>query len=107
MRHMSHDIVEVEPRLTSSHQMPVEADHENHVHLNPRRNVALITGARDGRRESTEALSVRLIPEGSNRLLDPPRLWFCPLGGTPVVVTVESLLYAIKQMQDALELPNG
>lgn len=106
-KHMSHDIVEVEPRYTSSHQRPVLADHENHVHFNPSRRTALITAhPRSSGRATSDALSITLVPEGGNSLLDPPRLWICALGGHPVVVTVESLLYAIKQMQDAL-LPSS
>lgn len=100
MRHMSHDIVEVPPRHTSHLQTPVDADHENNVHFNPGRSAAII---RAHRRRSPHgiALAVRYVPEGGNSLLDPPTVILSALGGGPeVTVTVESLLYAIKQMQD-------
>jgi hypothetical protein len=106
--HWSHDVIEVAPRHTSTHQMPVHADHERQVHFNPSRTTALIlrhsAAGRDG---LTDGLAVEFIAEGGNCLLDPPRLLVRSLSGKPVTVTVESLLYALKQMQDATGVPRG
>lgn len=107
--HWSHDIVEVPPRMTGTHQFPVKADHESRVHFNPERTQAIIRchGGGSGGCNDRTAVLVTLFPAGSNGLLEPPRVALEFIGEQPSstrrpVVTVESLLYALKQMQDAV-----
>lgn len=97
----SHEIVEVDPKHTGTHQRPIRADHENNVNLNQGRTAALITnGRRRDRRDN--ALRVTFHPEGSNHLLDPPAVIFEFVGNTPTAtVTIESLLFALKCLIDS------
>src|SRR4051794_1122600 len=94
--HKSHNIVEVAPRHTGQHQAPVRADHERNVFLSPSGLEAVVKNGRNSGR-SEGVLTVRMLPEGGNCLLDPPALVF-ETTGKMAMVTVESLLYAIRQM---------
>lgn len=74
-------------------------DRETHVRFTKARDCASIDN--HTARRPTDVVRLRYVKQGSNRLISPPRIEISTMSGNPATVSIEALLYAIKEMQEA------